>query len=52
MGIVIDSTDFAENVTVRFAVKASLASKVEDKIVEIGNARSRLEKKGERYDYR
>ena len=52
MGIIIDSTDFAENVTVRFAVKAGLAEKVEDKIVEIGNARSRLEKKGERYDYR
>lgn len=52
IGLIIDSTDFAENVTVCFAVKAALADSVESKIVEIGNARSHLEKKGERYDYR
>jgi len=52
IGLVIDSADFAENVTVRFAVKATLAETVEKKIVEIGNARSCLEKMGERYDYR
>lgn len=52
IGLIIDSTDFAENVTVRFAVKAALSDVVEKKIVEIGNARSHLEKKGERYDYR
>ena len=52
MGLVIDSTDFAESVTVRFSVRAGRAATVEDKIVEIGNARSELEKKGERYDYR
>ena len=52
IGLIIDSTDFAENVTVRFAVKSNLSGKVEEKIVEIGNARSKLEKKGERYDYR
>ena len=52
IGLIIDSTDFAENVTVRFAVKAALSDAVEKKIVEIGNARSHLEKKGERYDYR
>lgn len=52
IGLIIDSTDFAENVTVRFAVKASLAKTVEEKIVEIGNARSVFERKGERYDYR
>ena len=52
IGLVIDSTDFAENVTVRFAVRSNLSGKVEEKIVEIGNARSKLEKRGERYDYR
>ena len=52
IGLIIDSTDFAENVTVRFAVRSNLSRKVEEKIVEIGNARSKLEKKGERYDYR
>lgn len=52
IGLIIDSTDFAENVTVRFAVKSNLSQRIEEKIVEIGNARSKLEKKGERYDYR
>ena len=52
MGLIIDSTDFAENVKVCFALKARIADEVERKIVEIGNARARLEKKGERYDYR
>ena len=52
IGLVIDSTDFVENVTVRFAVRSNLSGKVEEKIVEIGNARSKLEKRGERYDYR
>lgn len=52
IGLVIDSTDFAENVTVRFAVRSERAREIEERIVEIGNARSKLEKKGERYDYR
>ena len=52
IGLIIDSTDFAENVTVNFAAKATIADSVENKIVEIGNARAHLVKKGERYDYR
>jgi len=52
MGLIIDSSDFAENVTVNFAVKKSLAEQVERKIVELGNARASLECVGERYDYR
>ena len=52
IGLIIDSTDFAENVKVCFALKARMSDEVEKKIVEIGNARARLEKKGERYDYR
>ena len=52
IGLIIDSTDFTENVKVCFALKARMSDEVEKKIVEIGNARARLERKGERYDYR
>lgn len=49
---IVDGTDFAEKVTMRFAVKRSEASALVKKIVESGYGRDIPVEKGERYDYR
>ena len=50
MGALIDSTDFADKVTVCFAVKRDDAEKMLKKISETGYGRDIPEKLGERFD--
>lgn len=49
---IIDDTDFSDKVTLRFAVKKTVVSKLSDKITEMSGGRDSLEKTGERFDYR
>ncbi len=49
---IIDDTDFSDKVTLRFAVKETVVSKLSDKITEMSGGRDSLEKTGERFDYR
>lgn len=47
---IIDATDFADNVKVKFAVKEALADKILSKITEISSGKSTAERLGERFD--
>ncbi len=49
---IIDDTEFTDKVTVKFAVKETVVSPLSEKIVEMSGGRDRIEKTGERYDYR
>ncbi len=49
---IIDDTEFTDRVTVRFAVKETAASALSAKITEMSGGRDRVERLGERYDYR
>ena len=49
---IIDNTDFTDKVTVSFAVKETVVSALEEKIVEMSGGRDRIERIGERFDYR
>ena len=51
-GALIADTDFAENVTITFAVRKALADEVVTKLRELTSARSIPEITGERFDYR
>ncbi|MBQ8344893.1 MAG: YigZ family protein [Clostridia bacterium] len=51
-GAVVDSCDFAEAVTVRFAVKRREGERLANAITEAGYGRSCPQKMGERFDYR
>ena len=51
-GVIIDSTDFDADVTVKFAVKRNKADALMNKITEMGNGRFVPDVIGERYDYR
>ena len=47
---IIDSTDYADNVTVQFAVKENLAVQISKKIVEIGSGKYEAERICKRFD--
>ena len=47
---IIDSTDYADNVTVQFAVKENEASEISKKITEISSGKNEAERLGERFD--
>ena len=49
--VIIDSTDFAENVEVCFAVRSELADGLAKKISEISSGKSEPCKKGKRFDF-
>lgn len=49
--VIIDSTDFAENVEVCFAVRSELADGLAKKISEISSGKSEPRKKGKRFDF-
>lgn len=49
---IIDDTDFSDKVTLRFAVKETVVSKLSDKITEMSGGRDSLETTGGRFDYR
>ncbi len=49
---IIDGTDFTDKVTVTFAVKEPAVSALEAKITEMSGGRDKLERLGERFDYR
>lgn len=49
---IIDGTDFADTVTVRFAVKAELVPSLKDRITELSGGRDAPQILGERFDYR
>ncbi len=49
---VIDGTDFSDKVTIRFAVKETVVSVLEEKITEMSGGRDKAERTGERFDYR
>ncbi len=51
-GAVIDSTDFADRVTLRFAVKKADSLPLKEKIAEMSGGKDSLRDIGERYDYR
>ncbi len=51
-GAVMDGTDFAERVTLRYALPLSEGERIAAKITEVGFGRDLPKKKGERYDYR
>lgn len=51
-GALIDDTDFAENVTLRFAVKRALAEDVQTLVREISAGKETARKLGERFDFR
>lgn len=48
-GVLVTATDYTEKVTVEYAVLSSEFEKIADKISEITNGRSAVEKLGERY---
>ena len=52
MGVLVDDTVYEADVTVRFALKRSMAETVRAKIVEMSYGRDIPELVGERYDYR
>ena len=49
---IIDGTDFSDKVEIRFAVKEVFLSPLCDKITEMSGGRDRVERLGERFDYR
>ena len=51
-GAVIDDTDFSDQVTVRFAVKAPLAAEVCAAVSEMSAGTCAVCQEGERFDYR
>ena len=51
-GAVIDNADFADRVTLRFAVKKSGSLPLIEKIAEMSGGKDSLRDIGERYDYR
>ena len=51
-GAIVDGTDFAERVTVCFAIRSAEAQALIETIVETGYGKDRPTKTGERFDYR
>ena len=49
---IIDDTDFTDKVIISFAVKETVVGELEAKITEMSGGRDKLEKLGERFDYR
>ena len=49
---IIDGTDFSDRVIVKFAIKETLAGQLSDKITEMSGGKDRVERIGERFDYR
>ncbi len=49
---IIDDTEFADKVTIRFAIKAKHVSPLSQKITEMSGGRDGLLKLGERFDFR
>ncbi len=49
---IIDGTDFADKVTISFAVKETAVAALSEKITEMSGGRDALEHIGERFDYR
>ena len=49
---IIDATDFSDKVVITFAVKETVVRALEEKITEMSGGKDRLQRLGERYDYR
>lgn len=49
---IIDGTDFTDKVFIRFAVKETSVSSLSEKITEMSGGRDKIERTGERFDYR
>ena len=49
---IIDGTDFADKVTICFAVKETAVALLNEKITEMSGGRDAFERVGERFDYR
>lgn len=49
---IIDDTDFSDKVVIRFAVKETRAIALSDKITEVSGGRDKVERIGERFDYK
>ena len=49
---IIDDTDFSDRVVIRFAVKETRTASLSDKITEMSGGRDKVERIGERFDYR
>jgi putative IMPACT (imprinted ancient) family translation regulator len=49
---IIDGTDFADKVTISFAVKETAVAALSEKITEMSGGRDALAHIGERFDYR
>ena len=49
---IIDDTDFSDRVIIKFAVKETKTTSLADKITEMSGGRDRVERIGERFDYR
>ena len=49
---IIDGTDFTDRVEIRFAVKETAVEPLSLKITEMSGGRDRVERTGERFDYR
>ncbi len=51
-GALIDNTDFSDKVKIDFAVKELYVAPLSEKITEMSGGKDKLEKTGERFDYR
>ena len=49
---IIDGTDFTDKVIIKFAVKETVVSALDAKVTEMSGGRDKLERLGERFDYR
>ncbi len=49
---IVDDTEFTDRVTVKFAVKETVVSPLSQKITEMSGGRDKIEKTGERFDYK
>lgn len=49
---IIDGTDFSDRVIIKFAVKETKTTALADKITEMSGGKDKLERIGERFDYR
>lgn len=49
---IIDDTDFTDKVIISFAVKETVVGELEVKITEMSGGRDKVERLGERFDYR
>ena len=49
---IIDDTDFTDKVIISFAVKETVVGELDAKITEMSGGRDKLERLGERFDYR